>query len=183
MRTLLFCFFTCLTSLYGADSNLVAIVQRTPHKMVATGFGESEATELWVLNKETNRKEFILRDKPNEDPSKAISEIADPVFSPDMRSIYFVSAAWATSGSIQKVDLKSKKVRFLIDGNSVEVIPKGPYKGMLFVDRSLIKFDKKGESLGRDMFSWLVSPNGKPKFEIGLAEGSAVKKFRKLHMQ
>ena len=164
-------------------SQLEAYVVPTPDVMVGTGCGDLQATELWVLNRETKQREFVLRGRGDADIEKIIADISDPVFSLDWKSIYFASAAWAVSGSIQKVDLKTKQVVFIIDGNSVDMIPRGKHKGMLLVDRALIKFGKAGESLGRDSYLWLVSANGKPLFEIGLSGGPEDIKFRAEHLR
>jgi hypothetical protein len=64
------------------------------------------------------------------------------------------------------------------DGITLEVVPKGKYRGFLLVDRALMKFDKNGDSLGRDVYLWLVSPDGKPIKEIGHAAGKAASNFR-----
>ena len=155
-----------------------AIVMPTPHILVGTGCGDIEATELWLIDRETGQREFVLRGREDADLKKTIADIAGPVFSLDRKSIYFVSAAWATSGSIQRVDLNTKQVVFVIDGNSVDIITDGIYKGMLLVDRALIKFDKNGESLGRDSYLWLVSADGKPVREIGQTDEADAVKFR-----
>lgn len=152
-------------STHQGTSILTAFVKRTPDTLISTGSGECEATELWVENGKT--RELLVRGRADDDITKTIAEISDPKFDPEMRTLYFVSAAWATSGSIQKVDLKSKKISYLIDGNGVEVIFSGPNKGRLIVDRALIKHDENGESTGRNSYLWLVSPEGKPMYEIG----------------
>ena len=130
------------------------------------------------MNRETKRCELVLRGRYDDDLMKTIACINHPVFSLDQKSIYYVSAAFATSGAIHRVDLKTKEDVFVIDGGSVDVIPDGKYKGLLLVDRALIKFDQNGETMGRNDYLWLVFADGKPFFEIGQSEGADAVRFR-----
>jgi hypothetical protein len=126
---------------------------------------------------------LLVRGRANADITKTIADIRDPCFSLNGKLVYFVSAAWATSGSIQCVDVRTGKVRFISDGNSVEVIRRGPDAGKLLVSRSLINLDKNGESLGRDSYAWLVSGGGRPIAEIGLDGSQRVEEFRRTYVE
>jgi len=53
------------------------------------------------------------------------------LLSPDLKTLYFTSAAWVTSAAAHAVDLATGKERFLVDGAIEAVISSGPYKGML----------------------------------------------------
>lgn len=172
-----------LATACDAKSTLEAVIVRTPHDIIETGCGGVEATELWVFSPDTKQREFILKGRGDPDATKTIANISSPIFSFDEKSIYFVSAAWAVSDSIQKVDLKTKQVEFVIDGNSVEIIPQGACKGMLLIDRSLIKYDTNGNSLGRDMYLWLVSAEGKLVREIGRTDCKEAVAFRAEHLK
>lgn len=164
------------------DAKSIAFVRDTPGVLVGAGSGDQNATELWLVNVDT--KQAVLLAEGKEDPQieKTLAGFRSPCFSPDGRSIYFISAAWATSDAIQKISLDTKRVRFMTDGIALEVIPKGEYGGFLLVERALIKFDKNGDSLGRDVYLWLVSPDGKPVREIGQAESKAASDFREEHL-
>jgi len=163
------------------NGKLIAFVRNTPNLVVNTGSGDVSSTELWLLNIETQKTELLVKGKENKQIKKTLAGFESPRFSPDSRSIYFISAAWATSGSIQKIEIDTKKIQFLTDGITLEVISnKGnKYNGFLLVDKALIKFDKDGESLGRDDYLWLISPNGKPVKEIGQGESKKAMEFRK----
>ena len=154
-------------------------VRPTPGKTVDTGAGDVEASELWLVQVKTKKAERLLRGRPDSDIKKSLAGFSSLCFALEGRSVSFVSAAWATSGSVQKLDLKTRRVQFLIDGNDVTVIKRGASRGRLLVTRALIKYDKQGESLGRGEYVWIVSPEGKPLREVGEAESKAVTAFRK----
>jgi hypothetical protein len=166
-----------------SDGKSIAFVRDTQGVLVDAGAGDVNATELWLLNLDTKQAELLIKGKDDPQVEKILAGFDSPRFSPDSRFIYFKSAAWVTSDSIQKISLDTKEVRFMIDGVTLEVIPKGKYSGFLLVDRALIKFDKNGDSLGRDVYLWLVSPDGKPIKEIGQAEDKAASNFRKKYLK
>lgn len=155
-------------------------VRPTPGKTIDTGAGEVEATELWLVQLKSKKAERLLRGREDADLKKTLAGFSSLCFSLDSHAVYFVSAAWATSGSVQKLDLKTRRVQFLIDGNDVAVIKRGAHRGSLLVERALIKYDKgSGESLGRSASLWVVTPTGKPLREVGEAQSEAVAAFRK----
>jgi len=161
------------------DGKFIAFVRDTPGVLVTAGVGDINATELWLLNVSTRKAELLVRGKSGPEMEKTIAGIASPRFSLDGRTIYFLSFAWVTSGSIQMVSVKTKKLRFITDGVALDVIYKaGEYRGFLLIDRALIKSDSNGNSLGRDVYLWLYSPDGKPVREIGQTDGEAAEKFR-----
>ncbi len=167
----------------STDGQCVAWVQDTPAQLVSTGCGDSNATELWVIRERKGQPVLLVRGRANADITKTIADIRRPCFSLDGRLLYFVSAAWATSGSIQCVEICTGKVKFISDGNSVEVVRRGPHAGKLLVSRSLIKMNKNGESLGRDSYAWLVSGGGRPIAEIGLDGSQRVEEFRRTYLE
>ncbi|MBX9568152.1 MAG: hypothetical protein K2X77_04615 [Candidatus Obscuribacterales bacterium] len=81
--------------------------------------------------------------------------IESAVFSPDSSKIYFLNAAYAVSGAIVEIDLKSRAVRYVIDGNSLEFAESGKYKGNLLVARHKYNDD------GAYNVLCVVSPAGK----------------------
>ena len=161
------------------DGKSVVFVRDTPGRIVATGSGEVDATELWLVYVDTKKAELLLEGKSAPQAKNMLANFDSPQFSQDGRYVYFKSDAWATSDSIQRISVASRKVRFVIDGVNFKMIPHGRYGGFLLVERALIKFDKNGGSLGRDVYLWLVSPEGKPMREIGQAEGEAAASFKK----
>ena len=165
-------------SAYSSDGRWRVEVRDTPGVQVSTGSGDVAASELWLVDVRTKKAERLLRGRADKDIKKTLAAFSVPCFSLDNRALYFVSAAWATSGSVQRLDLRTRRVQFLVDGDDISVIRRGPDRGALLVERALIKQDKRGESLGRGQYVWVVSPTGKPLRELGPAESKAVAAFR-----
>ena len=79
-------------------------------------------------------------------------------FSHDGGRLFFVSAAWSTSGAVHVIDLATRKRRYLFDGNLLAVLP----------DDSLVATR-----------SHLASPHGPRVFETGVydLEGRLLRKL------
>ena len=127
----------------------------------------------------TRKTKLLAKGRASDDMKKVLACLNSPCFSLDDKAVYFLSAAWATSNSIHRITLATKKVDFITNGNSISVIKQGQHAGSLLIDRALIKYDKQGESMGRDSYLWLFSADGKPVKEIGDSEGTAARKFLK----
>lgn len=156
----------------------ILVVRPTPQLLVGTGAGDCEATELWLVDRAAGTERLLVRGRDDRDPAHIIADISRPVFSPDGTSVYFLSAAYAVTGTVKRVDLATGAVTNLIDGTAFEVIPRGPYAGHLLVERALIKRDAAGNSLGRDGYTWLVSADGRPLREIGPTGGPEDARFK-----
>ena len=85
------------------DGKSIAFVRDTPGVLVSTGAGDVNATELWLVNIDTKKADLLIKGKDDPQPEKTLAGFDSPCFSPDSRFIYFISAAWATSNSIQKI--------------------------------------------------------------------------------
>ncbi len=114
---------------------------------------------LWIAD--INGKQKMI-DPDTSDKAKEIKRIVDHSvqFSPDGKKIYFITNRWVTSGAVHRVDINGSNHRFLIAGNSLQILPKGRYKGHLIVDQHRY-FIAAGGSYD---WYWLFDPNGK---EIG----------------
>lgn len=152
----------------------IAEVRPTPGRMVETGAGEAEATEMWLIEARTKKSRLLLRGRNSSDVKKVLAEFSSLSFSLDERYLYFNSAALATEGSIHRVDLKTGGVKFLLFGAGVDVILRGRERGNLLVLRSIIKGDQ-----GRNVYAWVASPEGKLLREIGEADGKAAATYIK----
>ena len=107
------------------------------------------------------------------------TDLMQDTFSLDDKAVYFNSAAWAVSGSVQKVMVATKEIRFVTDGDSVMVVPQGKHAGWLLICRELIKNDKHGESMGRGSYLWMFSPEGKNGKEVKSTEGYTAEDYLK----
>jgi dipeptidyl aminopeptidase/acylaminoacyl peptidase len=154
------------------DGHSVVFVRGTPGKMISHGAGEDEATELWLIDVDGKNATMLLRGKEDPEPKAVLVDMNAPQFSPDGKKIYFVSAAWATSGAVHVYDLQSKQQKFLCPGNDLHVVRTGDYKGHLLVTQH--RYFIGGGSY--DWF-WLLKPDGS---EVG-AVGEDTKNFRELY--
>ena len=147
----------------------VVFVRATPGRTISTGSGDEEATELCLVDPDGKNLAVLVRGKDDEEVSKVLANFQTPRFSPDGKTIYFVSAAWATSGSVQACDRATKTVRFVCAGSVLEVVPNGEYAGDLLVEQH--RYFLGGGSY--DWF-WLMRPDGK---EVGVV-GETTEDFK-----
>lgn len=116
------------------------------------------ADQIWIIQTNGQNGKLIVKEKVLQDrPEGRVAHISDESlkFSPDGRSLYFISDAWVTSGAIHVVDMENASEKFLLAGNSIEVISRGERKGCLIVNQH--RYFLGGGSY--DWF-WLFEPNG-----------------------
>ncbi|MEQ5839474.1 hypothetical protein N0A02_08515 [Paraburkholderia acidicola] len=159
------------------DHLSIVFVRRTPHRMVDTASGAQSADEIWVMHIDGTAQRRLVEGAGAEDPKRVLAALSSPSFSPDGQTVYFMSAAWVTSSSIHSVELSSGKERFVTDGNSLEVIPAGKYRGDLIVNKH-----KYWLASGSYDWYWLVSPAGKEIAPIG-PDDESVEEFRSLFVK
>ena len=147
----------------------VVFVRATPDQMVSGATGDEEATELCVADPDGKNFLVLVRGKFDQEPSKMLANFQAPQFSPDGKTIYFVSSAWVTSGSVQAYNLAAKKLRFVMAGSDLEVVPSGEYAGNLLVQQH--RYFLGGGSYD---WYWLMKPDGK---EIGVV-GESTEVFK-----
>lgn len=140
----------------------VVFVRATPGRTVNVGIGEVEATELWTVDTDGRHATLRLRGRASRDLEKVLGSMDVPQFSPDGRTIYFQSMAWATSGALYAYNLVANKDRFVCEGNDLQVIPSGEYAGCLLATRHR-------HVLGGGSYYWyyLLRPNGKEVGTVG----------------
>lgn len=119
------------------------------------------ANELWVYDLQNIKKRILVKDNfACDDPEKKITDPVQLHFSPNSKTLYFQTSAWATSGAIHAIDMDSKSPRFVTDGNEYHVIKDGKYEGDLVVNQHRYRF--KGDTpLGSYDWDWLYTPQGK----------------------
>ncbi|MFC0399102.1 hypothetical protein [Paraburkholderia rhizosphaerae] len=77
----------------------------------------------------------LVTGKPqgNEKPERVLADIDQPIFSPDGATVYFLTAASASSAAIHAVPAAGGPQRYVTDGNALSVVNKGKYVGSLLV--------------------------------------------------
>jgi Tol biopolymer transport system component len=123
---------------------------------------ENQNTELWLMDVSGQNAHAIVQSHEHEDVKQNLTGFNNPAFSLDGKAIYFLTTAWATSDAVHSIDLNTHKQYFVTDGNSLEIVPSGKYKGYLIVSEH--KYHKIGGSY-EDF--WLVSPKGKAIKSLG----------------
>jgi Tol biopolymer transport system component len=154
------------------DGKAVVFVRRSSAKLESAA-GEVEANELWWIDTAGGKPRQLVRSAGNDDPKKFLGALTEPQFSPDGKTVFFLSAAWATSSAIHKVDVATGQVQFVAPGNSLEVIPRGEYRGRLITQQH--KYFLGGGTY--DWF-WVLEPDGR---EVGPI-GEDVSGFRALYL-
>ncbi|HWK89320.1 MAG TPA: hypothetical protein VNP72_04970 [Longimicrobium sp.] len=141
----------------SADGQWVVEVRPTPGILVETAYGEAEATELWLMRADGGAARMLLRGRAGDAPERTLSTFQHPALSPDGREVYFLSnEAWVTSAAVHAVDVETGRERYVCPGNSLHVVPRGPYAGHLVVSQH-----RYWEGGGSYDWPWLVTPQGR----------------------
>ncbi len=141
------------------DRRTVVFVRATSAKPLESGAGEADANQIWTVGTDGKNAALLVRSAPNGNPKALLAGLSAPQFSPDGRTVYFLSAAWATSGAVHSVDVVTRKVAYVCPGNELEVIRTGEYRGHLIVQQH--KYFVGGGSYD---WYWLLRADGR---EIG----------------
>jgi WD40-like Beta Propeller Repeat len=141
------------------DARTVVFVRRTPEKMVETGLGPAEATELWSIRVDGTQANRMVVGRSATKMDNVLADFHDPNFSRDGSRIFFLSAAWATSAAVHVVNVKTGAEHFVCPGNSLEVLHQGRYAGHLMVTQH--RYFLAGGSYD---WIWLFTPEGR---EVG----------------
>jgi Tol biopolymer transport system component len=94
------------------------------------------ADQIWIVDLITKKERLLVKDKiSDDDRSKQISHIFDDSlkFSPDGKTLYFITDATVTSGAVHAVNIDGSNEHFIDSSNSIDVITKGQYKGDLIL--------------------------------------------------
>ena len=124
--------------------------------------------QIWIVNIE-HKKERLLVDHhfSCDKPTEVIIDPNHLMFSPDGKTLYFLTSAWVTSSALHAVNIEDAKQRYLLPANSLNVVAYGEYKGNLIVNQH--RYFINGGSYD---WYWLFTPEGK---EIGpLGEKSSI---------
>lgn len=155
------------------DGRTIAFIRGTPGDSVWVGAGPEEATALWTMRVDGSGARLRVAGRAAEVARDMLAALQAPRFSPDGRRIYFLSAAWATSGAVHVLDVATGRERFLVAGNSLDVVPSGEYAGFLVVSQH--RYLPAGGSY--DAY-WLFTPDGEEARSIGEDE-RALEAFRR----
>jgi dipeptidyl aminopeptidase/acylaminoacyl peptidase len=133
----------------------------------SAGPADGEPSSIWIVRTDGSGLRRLVQSRADEAPERNLEGLRSPVFSPDGARVYFLSAAWATSNAVHVADLATGEERFLIPGNSVDVVPGGRYGGHLLVDQH--RYHLGGGSYD---WTWLFTPDGREAGSIGETQAS-----------
>lgn len=130
---------------YSPDRKLYAYIE-TSKQTVAAGNGDVPADVIW-LGSASEAPRPLFKRAAKYKTNKPIGEISlggigDLCFASDNSELYFINAAYAVSGIVLAINLKTNKIRDVIDANTLEISRKGPWKGNLLVQRH--KYNDQG---------------------------------------
>lgn len=119
------------------------------------------ANQLWIYDLKLMKKRLLVVDNfACDHPTKVIIDPSDLQFSPDSKTLYFETSAWATSGALHAIDITGKNLRFVTDCNEYRVVMHGRYKGDIVATQHRYHF-KGNTPLGSYDWEWLFTPMGK----------------------
>lgn len=156
------------TPILSPDKRLVAFIRKSdrivPKECILVDdTGTRYGNEIWLYDFERKTERLLVANNFNCNALE--QQITDPSnlqFSPDSNTVYFVASAWVTTGAVHGVNINGKNLRYILPGNSLEVVPKGDYKGYLIVNQH--RYFIGGGSF--DWF-WVFTPEGKEEGPIG----------------
>lgn len=160
------------------DNKTIVFIRKSKEEAYITVGGEEDyapedllADQVWLVDIDGKNGKMLVRDRTPDGQinrewkaEDVIAHIDDSSlqFSPDGGKLYFISSAWVTSGAVHCANVDGSGERFVTDGNSLEIVPKGKYKGHLIVRKH--KYFLAGGSYD---WLWLVSPKGEDVGPLG----------------
>lgn len=136
------------------------------------GEGPSErsdpfADQIWVIDIDGKNEKMLVQDynpdiKKGYDKRKGedvIGFIEDMKFSPDGKTIYFLTKTWVTSSGLHAVNIDGSNEHFITAANTLKIIDRGDYKGDLIISQHRY-------FVGGGSYNWyyVFTPEGK---EVG----------------
>lgn len=156
------------TPVLSPNEKFVAFVRvgRTPMPERCTHFANTHTAngeQVWIVDI-AHQKEKLLVDTHYacDTPTDRIVDPQDLAFSPDSKTLYFITTGWTTSGALHAVQIDGTHLRYITPANVLQVVMEGDYKGHLLINQH--RYFVQGGSF--DWF-WLFTPTGKEVGPVG----------------
>lgn len=120
--------------------------------------GHFNPSSLWIFDRHSQKRRRLVLSRRTDDNTTNLRSLNHPVFAPDGRTLYFLSAAWVTSDALFKVDTVSGVHRYIAAANSAIVVRNGAYRGCIIISEHSYNNGPEGGSYERLV---LIRPNGK----------------------
>lgn len=134
---------------------------------------DGAADEIMTVDTSGAAPHVLLTFKGSDEPERNLRGFGGLTLSPDGRTLYFNTTAWATSGALHALDLVTGKERFVTSSIGFFVATRQPYAGNLVVAKH--KYQPTGGSYDH---WWLVTPDGKEIRDVAPDERTAKRLFR-----
>ena len=143
-----------------------------PEDYLQSGPDAILADQVWIIGVDGKNEKLLVEDNNPDDfgydkweGNKVIAHIDDDSlqFSPDGKTLYFITSAWVTTGALHSVNIDGTNERFIAGANYLKVIDKGRYKGNLIIRQH--RYFLAGGSYD---WLWLFTPAGKELGPLGL---------------
>ncbi|WP_284972505.1 hypothetical protein [Atlantibacter hermannii] len=109
-----------------------------------------------ITSRDINGSEkTLLKSRYSKNPKENLTGFYNLNLSPDARTLYFNSQAWAVSGAVHSLNIKTGAVNYIAAGELACIVPNGEHQGDLIVQ--MHKYYVQGGSHD-DLY--LVKPNG-----------------------
>lgn len=116
--------------------------------------------EIEATYDQNSSSTVLLFNRPSDDPKQNLSGFSHLILSPDNKTLYFQTDAWATSNAVHSLNIATKKVSFVAPGEIACVVLAGQFQGDLVLEQH--RYFVQGGSYDN---LWLFDPSGK---ELGL---------------
>lgn len=144
------------------DRTKVAFLRSSTRPKIEVGHGLADANDIWSVDVDGRNARCLVQSVAHTDMQKVLAGLHTPQFSPDGRSLLFLSHAWVTSQAVHRLDFRTGEISFVCPGNSLHVVASGEFAGYLVVQQH--RYFWGGGSYD---WYWLVTPEGTPVEPVG----------------
>lgn len=149
------------------DRMTVAFLRGSARPKIEVAHGLVDANDIWIVDVDGRNARCLVQSIADTDMKKVLAGLQAPQFSPDARSLFFLSHAWVTSHAVHRFDFRTGEVSFVCPGNSLHVVASGEFAGYLVVQQH--RYFWGGGSYD---WYWLVTQEGKSIEPVGAEPGS-----------
>ena len=154
------------------DKKWVVFTREISEKITGVDLLEgTKPNDIWLMDTLGKKKQKIASGYHYSSEARQLlaSTAINPQFSLDGQSVLF-QVGTGELASIEQVDLKTRKVKFICRGEKLKIIPQGRYQGYL-----IVRQPRNFLGNGGYCWYWLMNPAGK---EIGaIGDERRLKKF------
>jgi hypothetical protein len=145
--------------LASPDGHIVVFLRATGKPAVqdcsATG-DQAKPVELWSVNSDGSNARPLLQIHGGTDIRTVVCDFTDKQFNSTGTLLYFATPAWATSGAIHVLDMRSGREHLFVDGDGLHVL--AACRDPKYRDDIVISQHRYFVFSGSFDWSWLYTP-------------------------